>query len=86
MSITIKKSYIKDKIRNGLINNKNGLGNKGNPKKVICITNGRIYNSIKEACDELGLHSGGIIANCKGIYKQTKGYKFKYYEEKNINI
>ena len=42
--------------------------------------------SIKQACDELGVHSGSVILNCRGIYKQTKGYKFEYYEEENFNI
>ena len=28
----------------------------------------------------------GVILNCRGIYKQTKGYEFKYYEEENISI
>jgi group I intron endonuclease len=77
---------IKKKISNGLLGNKNGLGNKGNSKKVICLTNNKIYDSIKQVCDELGLHSCGVILNCRGIYKQTKGYEFKYYEEENISI
>lgn len=68
------------KISKGLKGNKNGLGNKGTPKKVICITNGIIYNSIKEASDKLDLHQSNIVSVCKGKYKQTGGYKFKYYE------
>lgn len=72
---------IKNKIRVGLIGNKNGIGNKGGSKKVICLTNGIIYDSIKKAANELNLHESGIIMVCKGKHKQTKGYKFKYYEE-----
>lgn len=71
---------IKLKISKGLLGNKNGVGNKGGSKKIICLTNNVIYDSIKSACDELGLHSDGIIKTCKGIFKQTKGYIFKYYE------
>jgi 16S rRNA (guanine527-N7)-methyltransferase len=41
---------------------------------------------LQHVCDELGLHSCGVILNCRGIYKQTKGYEFKYYEEENISI
>jgi group I intron endonuclease len=88
MSIIKKEKMnddIKNKISKGLLGNKNGLGNKGNSKKIICVNSGKIYDSIKSACDELGLSSAGIIATCKGIYKQTKGYNFLYYEE-NINI
>lgn len=72
---------VRSKISKGLTGNKNGIGNKGTPKKVICLTNGMIYGSIKQAADELGLHSTGIINVCKGKFKQTKGFKFKYYEE-----
>lgn len=90
MSIIKKENMndtTKNKIRIGLMGNQNGIGNKGGSKKVICLNNNIIYDSIKQACDELGLHSGGIINVCKGKYKQTKGYKFKYYEEiKNISI
>ena len=71
---------VKNKIRLGLIGNKNGLGNKGAAKKVLCLTNGVIYDSIKKAAEELELHQTGIISVCKGKIKQTKGYKFEYYE------
>jgi group I intron endonuclease len=72
---------IKNKISVGLKGNKNGLGNKGNSKKVLCVTNGEIYTSIKEAAIVLNLHDTNIINVCKGIYKQTKGFKFEYYED-----
>ena len=36
------------------------------------------YSSQKEAAIELNLDSGAIVRVCKGEYKQTKGYKFKY--------
>ena len=71
---------IKNKISIGLKGNKNGIGNKGNIKKIICLTNGKIYESIKSAADELNLHSSGIIKVCKGEFKQTKGFEFKYYD------
>jgi group I intron endonuclease len=71
---------IKEKIRIGLKGNVNGIGNKGNSKKIICITNGLIYNSIKEATVSLGLQSSNIINVCKNKTTHTGGYKFKYYE------
>lgn len=71
---------VKNKISVKLIGNKNGIGNKGNSKRVICLTNNEIYDSIKIAADVLGLHSTGIINVCKGVFSQTKGFKFKYYE------
>lgn len=72
-------SEIKEKISKGLKGNKNGLGNKGSSKKIICLNDNRIYDSIKQASLELNLHETGIISVCKGVYSQTKGYKFKYY-------
>jgi len=69
---------IKDRIRKGLMGNRNGVGNKGRSKKILCLTNNKIYNSIKAAADELGLHSTGIICVCKGKFKQTKNYTFEY--------
>ena len=36
------------------------------------------YISQKEASIELNIDSGAISRVCKGEYKQTKGYKFKY--------
>ncbi len=71
---------IKNKIRLGLIGNKNGIGNKGTPKKVICLNNKKVYNSIKEAADMLDLHATNITNVCKGKYKQTGGYNFKYFK------
>lgn len=73
---------VKEKISKGLKGNKNGIGNKGNAKKIICLTNNKIYESIKKASIELKLWETGIIGVCKGKQKHTKGYIFKYYEEK----
>ena len=81
---TVKKERMNDKIKEkisiGLIGNKNGLGNKGNRKKVLCLTNNIVYESIKEASLKLNIHETGIISVCRGKSKQTKGFKFKYYE------
>ena len=71
---------IKNKIRIGLKGNKNGIGNKGVPKRIICLTNGVVYESIISAARELKLHDSNIIQVCKGKCKQTGGYVFKYYE------
>lgn len=71
---------IKNKIRIGLKGNKNGIGNKGDAKKIVCLTNGIIYESINSAARTLNLHDSNIIQVCKGKCKQTGGYVFKYYE------
>ena len=72
---------VKNKIRVGLIGNNNGIGNKGNAKKIICLTNNIIYDSIKKAAVELNLWETGIVGVCQGKSNNTKGYKFKYYDE-----
>lgn len=44
----------------------------GNYRKVICISTGRVFNSIKEAAEFYQLNSkSGIIQCCKGIYKSS---------------
>ena len=47
---------------------------------VYCITNDTIYPSITEAGKVLGIPKSNISSVCKGKYKQTNGFKFKYIE------
>lgn len=57
---------------------------KGNRKKVTCLENGKIYNTIKEACDDLNIvYSNSHISEvCKNKYgfKSSHGYHFKYID------
>ena len=42
----------------------------------------RDFNSIAEACNELGIKSSGNITQCiKGVYKQCNGYKWYEVED-----
>ncbi len=52
-------------------------------KKVICIDNNVIYNSIKEASEKLDVSKNKIslICNNHKRYKSVKGLRFKFYEE-----
>lgn len=59
---------------------KNGIENKKLFKKIYCITNNEIYDSIKSAANVLGLNRSKISAVCSGKRLTTGGYKFKYYE------
>ena len=47
-------------------------------RKVKCVTTGKIYNSIKEAADELGLYHSNIVACCNGRRATCGGLKWKY--------
>lgn len=59
------------------------LEDKDNVKiqKIYCITNGKIYNTAKQVAMELGLNATTVTHCCRGRYKQTGGYSFKYIEE-----
>lgn len=50
-------------------------------KKIYCITNNKVYNTAKQAANELGLNATTITHCCRGRYSQTGGYIFKYLEE-----
>ena len=47
-------------------------------RKVKCVTTGKIYNSIKEASDELGLYHSNIIACCNGRRATCGGLEWEY--------
>ena len=57
----------------------------GNRKRVICIENNKIYETIKEACDDLNIEyeNSHISEVCKHKYgfKSSHGYHFEYYNE-----
>ena len=47
-------------------------------RKVKCVTTGKIYNSIKEAADELGLYHSNIVACCNGRRATCGGLEWEY--------
>lgn len=49
-------------------------------KKIICLNDGTIFNSVKEAAKILLLTEPNIVAVLKNRAEKTKGYKFEYYE------
>ncbi len=50
---------------------------------VICLTNGKEYESMMAAAKDLGLNSGNIYGALKGRAKTVRGYIFKYKEVNN---
>lgn len=46
--------------------------------KVRCITTGKVYDSIKEAADSLGLYHSNIVACCNGRRPTCGGMKWEY--------
>ena len=50
-------------------------------KKVICITTGEIFNSMREACRKHNISSGSMTECCQGKRKTAGGYKWEYFKE-----
>ena len=46
--------------------------------KIICIETKKVFQSINQCAKEMNLDRKAIERVCKGVYKQTKGYTFKY--------
>ena len=61
-----------------------GTGSKRSAEKrskpIYCVELDKVFKSGKEAAEELGLHNSHISNVCKGIYKTTGGYHFRYAE------
>lgn len=64
---------------NGYNRNDGGSGSDGKPVK--CLTDGKIYNSEKEATEQYNLSNGFVCKVCKGVVKSAKGLQFAYIEE-----
>jgi group I intron endonuclease len=50
-------------------------------KRVRCIQTGKVYDSVKQACEELGLPKSSkskVASVCRGVRKHTGGYSFEY--------
>ncbi len=55
--------------------------------KVICLQNGKVYRSVKEAARKLGLTKSKILDCIHGRCVSTKGYSFSIYDnEKKYEI
>lgn len=40
----------------------------------------KVWDSMKDACDALGLHQGDLTNTCRGKYQTCGGYKWRYYD------
>lgn len=45
---------------------------------IICLENNKTYKSAHQASKDLNIHPSSIMKVCRGEYKQTKGYTFKF--------
>ena len=58
-------------------------------KKVICVETNKVFDSIKDASNQLNIDKTSIGKVCRGIYKKAGGYTFKYlndYEAKTNKV
>ncbi len=51
-----------------------------NQRKVKCLENSKIYNSVREAARDTGCHPSSIIDCCKGRSGKTKNLHWEYAE------
>lgn len=56
------------------------IGNQYSSRKILCLNNGKIYNSVKEAWTNLKLDERSVFRVLKGEWKHTKGYRFQYMD------
>lgn len=52
--------------------------NAGHKKKIVCLENGIVYESVKDAGKLLGIDVTGISTVLRGRAKSTHGYHFEY--------
>jgi hypothetical protein len=52
--------------------------NKPKTKQVYCVELDKVFESAKSAAIQLGLSDSNIAKCCKGKYKTTGGYHWKY--------
>lgn len=50
-------------------------------KRVYCVELDKVFDGVRVAAKELGLHSNHISYCCNGKQKTTGGYHWKYVEE-----
>lgn len=58
---------------------------RGNRRKIRCLDNNKVYETIKDACDDLGIKyaNSHISEVCKKKYgfKSSQGYHFEYIDK-----
>ena len=63
---------------------KNRMGSKnGSSKKVVCVETGRVYETMKQAAEKLGLNRHNISQCCRGCQKTCGGFHWEYYNERD---
>lgn len=56
----------------------------GKFRKIYCIDNKKIFNSLQEAANFCNRSPQSVMLNCQGKRKSCGGYHFQYYEESEL--
>jgi group I intron endonuclease len=57
------------------------IADKHKKKKVLCVTNNTVYESIQECVRQLNIEATSVCAVCKGKHKHHKNMIFQYLED-----
>ena len=64
-----------------------GMSRKGGQntaaRKVVRIEDGKVYSCITDAARDIGVHRMCVSDVCRGVQKTTKGYHYKYLDDKD---
>ena len=74
-SIEKQRQTMKEKVANGWVKDGSSCW-----KKVVCVTTGEVFESVKSAGEHFGLHPSSVTVVLKGRQKSTHGLIFKYAE------
>ena len=79
-TIEKRKATIIQKKQNGYVQT-----NSGHKKKIVCVDDGKVFESVKDAAKQIGICSCGISAVLNNRQKSTHGYHFQYFEGVETN-
>lgn len=82
----VPNEEVRAKLRESKLGDKNGwygVRGESNPysKKIYCITNDKIYSSVRECADELNLNISCVSSCCSGERYSTKKYRMIFLEK-----
>lgn len=66
------------------ISKANTGGNNGRAKKVLCIETKRVYDSVKDAFRDTGIHFSSIAKCCTGVIRSAGRLHWQYADEMEV--
>lgn len=78
-SVVMKAKWEDPEYRAKLVEAHSG-SNSRKAHKVLCVETGEVFDCIKYACKQYGVHSSSVVRVCQGKLKTTGGYHWKYVD------